>query len=866
MVRFHKLLENQAFRSSRDLFCHFANVPQGSETFLSQGNYSMLSVMMTSRLYPLLAFSLTLGILGADRPARSSAQEPPNASEKEPRHRVDRDGVPLPTGAVARMGSARLRHGGASALVFTPDGKTLASAGVDVCLWNVSTGLEVRHFQGHGTYVCCGAFAPDGKTLAWACRDGTVCLWDVDSGQELRRIKGHDSPVNAIAYSPDGRTLASGSNDQTIRLWDIASGKQIQQCNGHKKEVRSIAFAPDGKTLVSGSEDQTIILWDRVTGKAVRSFLGHDGDILSVAFSPDGKTFISGAGDRRVRFWEIATGKPIGQFEGRHQVFALSRDGKVVATGGLDDGIHVIELWDTRTLKRRCQFKGHRDGVHSLVFSPDGTILASTGQDLDYLIRLWDTAKGTEIRPPAVHHYSLSAITFSSSGTRLMTGSFETIHVWDPVTGREIRRFQGDPGRHIKTIEASPNDQNLAVGGDGGAIHLWSVDTGQEVRPFERQKDTVFSLLFVAGGKHLISGGIDNPIRRWDVATGKMLSQFQGHGVRVCRMAASPDGQTFALVDSGYAIKVYRWDGAAAAKELHLLKGHRGMVHDITFSPDGATLASAGSDNTVRLWSLATGKELRAFRGHERDVQAIRFSPDTRMLASGSHDQTLRLWEVATGNERLLFRGHRGSVTCLAFAPNGKTLASGSEDATALIWDVTGFIRDGRWQGTSLLATELESLWTDLAGRDARRGYRAIQLLTTAPEQTIRICRERLQPVTQTRLRQLIADLDSDQFLVREQAHEELAALDEFVESSLRQVLTKNPSLELRRRIDRLLAKLDQGFPHPQHLRTLRAIEVLESIGSPQSQEVLRVLAQGAVEARVTKGAKAALDRLAAAK
>jgi WD40 repeat protein len=140
---------------------------------------------------------------------------------------------PLPAGALARLGTYRLRHTNRiGAIAFSPDGKLLASAGSEeggrdhtVRLWAVATGEERRRLEGHQSGVDCLAFAPDGNLLASGGRDRTLRLWDVVTGREVRRLTVPKGGAQCLAFSPDGKTLASVSmNDTAVHLWDVATG------------------------------------------------------------------------------------------------------------------------------------------------------------------------------------------------------------------------------------------------------------------------------------------------------------------------------------------------------------------------------------------------------------------------------------------------------------------------------------------------------------------------------------------------------------------------------------------------------------------------------------------------------------------
>jgi hypothetical protein len=163
----------------------------------------------------------------------------------------------------------------------------------------------------------------------------------------------------------------------------------------------------------------------------------------------------------------------------------------------------------------------------------------------------------------------------------------------------------------------------------------------------------------------------------------------------------------------------------------------------------------------------------------------------------------------------------------------------------------------------SLSAKDLGGLWTSLAEDDAARAYREIGTLTAAPDQAISLVRERLRPASEANGQQvarLIADLDSNQFAVRQKAREELENLGEQAAPALRKTLTKKPALAVSRQIEEVLAKTDQLTP--ESIRAVRAIEVLEHIGSPEAKRLLETLAKGAEGFRLTTEAKASLDRL----
>jgi hypothetical protein len=236
------------------------------------------------------------------------------------------------------------------------------------------------------------------------------------------------------------------------------------------------------------------------------------------------------------------------------------------------------------------------------------------------------------------------------------------------------------------------------------------------------------------------------------------------------------------------------------------------------------------------------------------------FSPDGRTIATGGHDNTIRLWERATGKERTLFHGHQGKVVSLDFSSNGWRLVSCSKDSTALVWSL------GAIQPSSVPVRGLEERWEDLAAEDAGIAWRALWAFTSCPEQSVPFLRQRLRPAAMpdfVKLSQWIKDLDAQEYATREQAAAAIRDLGESADGALRKALKDKPTAELRQRALRLLDEALAGLA-PAHLRLVRSVEALEYMGTTQAKGLLKDLAQGLPQVRLTREAKASLTRLAA--
>ena len=807
----------------------------------------------------------------APAPAAHATQPVAKAA---PTPTTDVFGDPLPPGAVARLGSIRFHHGETiESMIVGADGKLVASRGRDgYKLWDGESGRPIALWDGltkPGPQHIRFTLSSAGAKLVAIVRDQNESrLIDPVSGETIRKLPPI-SELSVAGLAPDGKTVAVLQRDigaqglAAFRIWNADKERwtDLGPCSGQAVFHNPIQFSTDSKRVAYWLTDGSVSVWDAGTAKSLLQ-LPPTGQQFTeaVCFSPDGKLLArEDQKTTKVRMWDVDTGKELPELadqpERLGQFLAFSPDGKTLAGGAKAT---TIRIWDLGTRKKLRDIQVHDFQVFHAAFTGDGKrLFAADGRR----VSVWDAATGKPVDDTGGHRYTISDATWSRDGTRVVSGASYTdnvARVWDATTGRKVLEFVGHKSG-IERIAYSPDGSLLATGSQDGTVRLWEPVTGKELHSFVAKDGMVRALTFTPDGKFLVSGG-QKALHVWDVIGRKEVRTIPHTGGVVSRLVFFRDGKRVLVRDGAPGARVI--DFATGKEEFRLAEKWSGAV---AVSPDERYLALADKDGAVGLADAGTGRELRvlvepvAKEPGDRGSPALEFSPDGRTLAA-THGADVRVYEVATGSERLRFTGHVGKPWGVRFSPDGTRLCTFATDRTLLIWDATG----GRLSPAPT-PQNADAAWADLADPSARKGFAAIRYLSTDPTAALKFITDRVEPLAPADpkiLAALIGKLGSSDFAEREGASKELTALAPTAATQVREAAGKSDVPEVRTRLNAILTNVKETKLSGEHLRAVRAVEVLERIGTPEAQKLLARLATGGPDLTLTRDAAGALGRL----
>lgn len=672
----------------------------------------------------------------------------------------DLHGDPLPAGAVSRLGTIRLRHGGrVDDLHYSREGGLLTSrSGKWFYVWEAGTGRLLRRENLRGLFslrvsndTMMVAKNKSEPLKAWKFTELTDFPPKIESEGPFNRgpqfVGAAEFPVppdltildtlrlGHIALSPDGKRLAATVSGQLdvplkIKLWKFEPDKKLTELEPLGKEwtsatkVEDLIFSDDGRRLVAitnlegavppgreklAAKFVTIMVCDVEDETNVTSMLVPRPAHLNVrgfAVSPDGQRFAIGTTDSQVLIYDVAGERQLQQIDVplpmpdkrfSVTVMSFSPDGNQLAGSGRGEKIWI---WDVESGELQQDLAGHRSWVEQLDYSPDGKTLASGSQD--GAIHLWDVATGRRKNPERGHQHWLLGASLSADGKLAATcGSDGTTRIWEAATGKQLRVLNSIDDAWTSSCSFSPDGSRLAVT-ESHRVALYDVETGDlvwnESMP-ENERTHYFSVSFSSDGKRLAAVVGPNQVVVWEPSDTGRLAE----------------------------IEMQQQDPAEAAQAKNDKDDVR-EANTACLSPDGRFIAIGtrtrmAASAIIEIWDVDSRQRIQTLIPEKGGASQIQFSPDGQQLvtaghssaqgwvdnnkdiSSPDHEDSLILWDLASGKAIRKFGSRESSdhgtriANGVTFSPDGRYLITAERTGTVLIYEVATGKRLANVQG-----------------------------------------------------------------------------------------------------------------------------------------------------------------------
>ena len=632
-------------------------------------------------------------------------------------------------------------------------------------------GVGRRTGIGHVT-----ALAPDAtRFVAADLEGGTASIRDL-TGKKLVSLSGHTGEVFAVGYAPDGKLVATGGADGTARLWNADTGDLVHLLRAHRGGVFATRFSADGTRLATLGADRAVRVWDVRTGRELQTFAGvHDRTEAGVAWG-EGVAFVGrdriavspwmrGAVPSPVvaKVFDIASGEQVAVVAdpgGTARVVDLdvSSDGTLLVAGQMESG--QLQLYGLPSGKQLDVVRAHGGAVLDVELSRDGRRVATGG--VDGLAKTWDVTRG-KLRDALTlrgHRRPVGSVSFDRTGMRVVTsgGPDGEARVWDvsPAGRGEVLTRPGPDTDWHAGIAFTPDGRRLvAASGREGTVRVWSVDTGAELLELEQHARTGAPVRAVIGvdvspdGSRIATAGADGSARVFDAKSGRQLIVIRGrHCVPgglcvVNRTIFSPDSSRIATTGWDGTVRIF---DATTGRQLRVLRGHApgGFgTYPVAWSPDGARLLSTAADGT-RIWDPRTGRQLLALRPSGGPGASAAWSPDGRQVLTESGSGPV-VWDASSG-ERLRTLETSAASSDMVFSRDGSRLVNTTVDERAFairIWDWPMGVETLKLRDSGLRVA-LSPDGRLLAGVRPRQPVPFVRMWALDPELLLRIARSRV--------------------------------------------------------------------------------------------------------------------------
>jgi WD40 repeat protein len=452
------------------------------------------------------------------------------------------------------------------------------------------------------------AISHNGKRIAAGCLDGTVMSWEIKIKRKKYEIinsmsiKGHTITTQSVALSSDGMFLVTGGGDMTAKIWDI-KGNLKHTYKGHNAAIVFVTLSADGKRLVTTGIDNKAVLWDVESERPIRIFKGHKQMIIAVHLSLDGQKLLTLGSDKTLKEWNTNRKNSFENLITQTDnvgVLALSNNGKWLVT---NHGAKA-NLWDIEKRKIiKPPYSGHSLDISSIVFSTDNKRFVTGGFDGKAI--LWDIDNVNPIMEfPSTPKQPITSVAISRDGKSIATAHGDgNIKLWGVANGKVFKEFNN---LGTKISFALHDDWEKIVTNSGTSAKLWDATNGILKCEFKGISQGSIHFILTADGKKIVTGSRANGGERlkvWDLESGSLIKECYPSNASSIVSPLSINDEDGFLITGGSEKIVRIWD-LKTGEVLRELNGHISSVKSAAISADSKIIVSCSEDKIVKIWCL----------------------------------------------------------------------------------------------------------------------------------------------------------------------------------------------------------------------------------------------------------------------
>ena len=490
------------------------------------------------------------------------------------------------------------------------------------------TTLSVETFmpEGHSSIICAIAAAPDNLRFVSASDDGTLIIWDINTGRTLHVLAGHDNAVNDVVITSDSLQCISGSSDKTLRVWNMNTGDSSAPLKGHTDEVLAVAVCPDDQHFASASKDGTIRLWNLNDRNA--------------------QTVVPIFEKQKIRciFRE--------QVMNNNYFFCVSTDGR-------------LRIWDVSSNNFLPSIDAFFGNIYEMTLSPDGMYFISS---TDSGLQLWNITSGQTFYNPTI----FETFAISSDSRKVIGGTVDgTLQILSIPALIPIKSYCLSEGI---TSMAITQDQKRCIVSLGASYQIIDLYTGKPLYQLPETYLQTGEVRLTADGSRCICGS--NPLKVWDVETGKQIWSSMGREIYIDAIAITPDNKQFVSASSDGLMRL--WD-LKRRKLIGFFENPAYIIKALAITLDGTQCIGISAMGVIQTWDMETRKLINSKKVSDVWLSTAAITSSGQSFAGVNHrtendsrQEQMLLWNMK--NDDVPRELQYDNCTAMALSADGKQL------------------------------------------------------------------------------------------------------------------------------------------------------------------------------------------------